>query len=68
METVSILKQFGLVWFFVIFLIIIGWAYWPSHKKDYDKAGRLALDDDKDEVNSAAQEKDGASGDKESNA
>ncbi|MBF0137322.1 MAG: cbb3-type cytochrome c oxidase subunit 3 [Magnetococcus sp. DMHC-1] len=39
-------KQFTLVWFFIIFLIIIIWAFWPGNRKRFEKAGRMALDDD----------------------
>jgi cytochrome c oxidase cbb3-type subunit IV len=39
-------KQFSLVWFFLIFIGVVAWAYWPSHKKGFEDAGNRQLDDD----------------------
>lgn len=39
-------KQFALVWFFLFFIGILVWVFWPSNKKRFEKAGRMMLDDD----------------------
>ncbi|MBF0285819.1 MAG: cbb3-type cytochrome c oxidase subunit 3 [Magnetococcales bacterium] len=39
-------KQFSLVWFFLIFVIVLFWAFRPSHKKRYEEAGRSILRED----------------------
>ncbi|MBF0614309.1 MAG: cbb3-type cytochrome c oxidase subunit 3 [Magnetococcales bacterium] len=38
-------KQFGLVWFFVLFVAIVAWAYWPGNKKRFEQEGRSILED-----------------------
>lgn len=42
-------KQFALVWFFLLFVGILIWAFWPGNKKKFEDAGRMILDDDDDE-------------------
>jgi cytochrome c oxidase cbb3-type subunit 4 len=39
-------KEFSLIWFFLLFIGVLGWVYWPGRKKGYEEAGRMALDDD----------------------
>ena len=39
-------KTFALVWFFVIFVALVVWIYWPGKKNKYDEAARRILDDD----------------------
>ncbi|MBF0380894.1 MAG: cbb3-type cytochrome c oxidase subunit 3 [Magnetococcales bacterium] len=42
----SFSKQFSLIWFFLLFIGIVLWAYWPSHKKGFEEEGEKLLDDD----------------------
>ncbi|MBF0460728.1 MAG: cbb3-type cytochrome c oxidase subunit 3 [Magnetococcales bacterium] len=35
-----------LVWFFVLFVGIVVWVYWPSRQKKYDEAARKILEED----------------------
>ncbi|MBF0177073.1 MAG: cbb3-type cytochrome c oxidase subunit 3 [Magnetococcales bacterium] len=39
-------KTFALVWFFLAFIAIVIWVYWPSRKKGYDEAATRILHDD----------------------
>jgi cytochrome c oxidase cbb3-type subunit IV len=39
-------KEFSLLWFFLIFIGIVAWAYWPSHKKQFEDEGKKLLEDD----------------------
>ncbi|MBF0455579.1 MAG: cbb3-type cytochrome c oxidase subunit 3 [Magnetococcales bacterium] len=39
-------KEFSLVWFFLIFIGVVAWAYLPSHKKGFEDAGQRVLDED----------------------
>lgn len=39
-------KEFALVWFFIAFIVVVAWAYWPSNKKTFESMGRLPLEDD----------------------
>ncbi len=32
----------------VIFVAIVGWTFWPSHKKRLEDYGRIPLEDDND--------------------
>ncbi|MBF0447058.1 MAG: cbb3-type cytochrome c oxidase subunit 3 [Magnetococcales bacterium] len=42
----SFSKQFSLIWFFLLFVAVVAWAYWPSHKKRFeDQAGKLLEED-----------------------
>ncbi|WP_081436283.1 cbb3-type cytochrome oxidase subunit 3 [Magnetococcus marinus] len=45
---ISLSKQVGLVWFFLAFIGIVAWAYWPSNKKKLDEAGKIPFDDAED--------------------
>nr|CRH06228.1 putative Cytochrome c oxidase, Cbb3-type, subunit Q (ccoQ) [Candidatus Magnetococcus massalia] len=49
-EWVALSKEVGLVWFFLTFIAIIAWAYWPSNKKELEDQARVPMDDD-DEMN-----------------
>lgn len=42
---VSFTRQFGLVWFFVLFVAIVVWAYWPGNKKRYEQEGKKILEE-----------------------
>ncbi len=39
-------KSFGLFYLIALSIIIIAYAYWPSHQKDFDRAALSILDDD----------------------
>ncbi len=39
-------KEFALVWFFLVFVGILFYAFWPGNKDRFDKAGRMAMEDD----------------------
>ncbi len=43
----SILQSVWTVIAFVIFVVVVLWAWSGRRKKDFDKAARMALDDDK---------------------
>jgi len=37
------------LWLMIVFLSIVGWAYWPSHKKRFEDYGDIPFrDDDKE--------------------
>lgn len=51
MESISTDNWGQIVWTvsaFVFFVVIIFWAWSGKRKKSFDKAARMALDDDKD--------------------
>ncbi|MBF0443957.1 MAG: cbb3-type cytochrome c oxidase subunit 3 [Magnetococcales bacterium] len=52
-------KQFSLIWFFLIFVAIVLWVFWPSHKKGLEEDGQKFMEDDPIHENSIkkAQEK-----------
>jgi cytochrome c oxidase cbb3-type subunit IV len=39
-------QTWGLVYFFVIFLIVLAYALWPSRQKQFDEMARLPLRED----------------------
>jgi cytochrome c oxidase cbb3-type subunit 4 len=39
-------QTWGLVYFVLIFLGVVAYAFWPSNKKKFDDAARLPLDED----------------------
>ncbi|MBF0152738.1 MAG: cbb3-type cytochrome c oxidase subunit 3 [Magnetococcales bacterium] len=41
-------KIFALLWFFLAFVGVVLWAYWPAHKKRFDEAALKILRDDED--------------------
>ncbi|MEO5364957.1 MAG: cbb3-type cytochrome c oxidase subunit 3 [Magnetococcus sp. WYHC-3] len=43
---VAFTKEFALVWFFLFFVGVIVWAYWPANKKRFEDAGRSLFDED----------------------
>ncbi|MBF0179937.1 MAG: cbb3-type cytochrome c oxidase subunit 3 [Magnetococcales bacterium] len=45
-ELVNFSKQFGLVWFFLLFVAILVWAFWPGNKKRFEDEGRRILEDE----------------------
>ncbi len=43
-------QSWGLLFFFIVFLAIVAYAFWPSNKKKFDEAARRPLrEDDKHE-------------------
>ncbi|MBF0622217.1 MAG: cbb3-type cytochrome c oxidase subunit 3 [Magnetococcales bacterium] len=38
-------KEFSLIWFFLFFIGIVIWAYWPGNKDRYEEAGKMIMDD-----------------------
>ena len=51
-------KEFSLVWFFLVFIGVVAWAYWPSHQDEFNKVALRLLDDDPIHDKSAKQESD----------
>ncbi len=39
-------QTWGLVYFVLIFLGVVAYAFWPSNKKKFDDASRIPLDKD----------------------
>ncbi len=39
-------KSVSLVIFFVLFVAILAWVYWPGKKKGYDEAARKIFDEE----------------------
>ena len=39
-------KEFALIWFFVLFVVLVLWVYRPGSKQEYDEAARRILDED----------------------
>ena len=39
-------QTWGLVYFFVIFLVVLVYALWPSRQKQFDEAARMPLRED----------------------
>jgi cytochrome c oxidase cbb3-type subunit 4 len=43
---VAFAKTFGLIFLIVMFLAAVAYAFWPSKKREFDKAARSVLDDE----------------------
>ena len=41
-------KSYGLFYLLVLSAAVLIYAYWPSNKKTFDRAGRAILEDDED--------------------
>ena len=39
-------QTWGLVYFAAIFLVVLAYAFWPSHKQQFDEAARMPLKED----------------------
>ena len=39
-------QTWGLLYFILLFLGVVLYAFWPSHKKEFDEASRIPLRDD----------------------
>ena len=39
-------KSFGLFYLVGLFLIVVAYAYWPSNKKRFDRAGQAIIGDE----------------------
>jgi cytochrome c oxidase cbb3-type subunit 4 len=49
-ELHAFVRSFWLVWLVLLFLGIVAWVYWPSHKKQLESYGRIPLQDDEDDT------------------
>ena len=41
------LRSLWAVWFLILFVGIIAWAFWPRNKERLERQGRIPLDDDR---------------------
>jgi cytochrome c oxidase cbb3-type subunit 4 len=39
-------QTWGLLYFFIIFLVVLGYALWPSRQRKFDEAARIPLRED----------------------
>jgi cytochrome c oxidase cbb3-type subunit 4 len=39
-------QTWGLIYFVGVFLIVLAYVYWPSHKRGFDEAARMPLRED----------------------
>jgi cytochrome c oxidase cbb3-type subunit 4 len=39
-------QTWGLVYFFILFLVVLAYALWPSRQKQFDEAARMPLRED----------------------
>jgi cytochrome c oxidase cbb3-type subunit 4 len=39
-------QTWGLAYFVAVFLIVLGYTFWPSRKKSFDEAARMPLRED----------------------
>lgn len=46
----ALLKQLWVLWFALLFLGIVVWAFWPGNKARLEAQGRIPLDDDRDDA------------------
>jgi cytochrome c oxidase cbb3-type subunit 4 len=42
----QVAQTWGLVYFFVLFVVVLAYALWPSHQKQFDESARLPLRED----------------------
>ena len=42
-------KTFSLIWFFLIFLAVVIWAYWTSRKKELEDMASIPMNDNDEE-------------------
>lgn len=47
-DWVVLSKQFSLVVFFITFVAILVWAFWPANRQRFDKIGHSLQEEDKD--------------------
>ena len=49
-ETYRIVAEFaqtwGLLYFIVLFVLVVAYAFWPSRKQQFDAAARMPLQED----------------------
>ncbi len=41
----QILSSLWVVWFMALFIGIVAWAFWPSHRKKFEDQGHIPLRD-----------------------
>jgi len=39
-------QTWGLIYFFVLFLVVLAYALWPSRQKQFDESARMPLRED----------------------
>ena len=39
-------QSWGLLYFVAVFLVVLGYALWPSHQREFDEAARVPLRED----------------------
>lgn len=42
-----ILKQLWLIWLVLLFLGIVVWVMWPSHRQRFERAARIPFEEDR---------------------
>jgi cytochrome c oxidase cbb3-type subunit IV len=42
----EIAQTWGLIYFFVLFLAVLGYALWPSRQKQFEESARMPLRED----------------------
>ncbi|HIJ85610.1 MAG: hypothetical protein HW380_1595 [Magnetococcales bacterium] len=45
-KMVLLSKEFSLILFFLLFLAIVIWAFWPGNRQRFEKEGEKILDED----------------------
>jgi cytochrome c oxidase cbb3-type subunit 4 len=45
-EFEALIRSFWLVWLILLFVGIVAWVYWPSHKQRLESFGRIPLQDE----------------------
>ena len=46
MQLASFAQTWGLVYFFIAFLCVCAYAYWPTKKRSFDEAAQIPLKED----------------------
>ena len=39
-------QTWGLLYFFIVFLVVLAYALWPSRQREFDEAARMPLRED----------------------
>ncbi|MBF0423525.1 MAG: cbb3-type cytochrome c oxidase subunit 3 [Magnetococcales bacterium] len=45
-EMMVVSKEVSLILFFILFLGVIGWAYWPGHRTRFENEGKKILEEE----------------------
>ena len=46
-QLMAILGTVSTVWFFLFFVAMLAWVYWPNHKARMDRQAQIPLRDDR---------------------